>query len=105
MTKVPFDWNVFLKNRVIVKLASQEQAKEFLCHFELIPSGGMHTEEGLLELISRSGYDGFRFDKRFFEGHGTFSLYSEQIMWRDYMLMEYDGSHPHTRLVEVGDLL
>lgn len=104
MTKVPFDWNVFLDSKVIVKLTSRQQAKNFLSHFELTYTDSFYTEERLFELVK--DYDGFRFDKCCFEGHGTYNLYpAGSSIWSEYLMMEYDNSDPNARLPEVGDLL
>ena len=108
MTKVPFDWDTFLNNKVIVKLDSRKMAEEFLSHFKLIPGDRTHKEENLLSLIEQQfddPLDGFRFNRCTFLGHGTFRLYPEVGRWNEYLMMEYDYSSPDGITVEVGDLL
>lgn len=103
MTKVPFDWDTFLNNKVVVKLDSRKMAEEFLSHFKLIPGDNMHKEENLLSIVGSQ--DGFRFNRCAFLGHGTFCLYPEMDRWNEYLMMEYDYSSPDGIAVEVGDLL
>lgn len=103
MIKVPFDWEVFLRESVIVEFLCDDDVRDFEEQRSMVADTSLDRESGgITQWLGE--YLWFRFHGGAWVNMGNKRTYENGLGYSDYYHMVYESGIDN-KPVEVGDLL